>query len=81
MDEMLTIDQYHSLSYALKPGPLVTCRYKAVGEYKPSAFIRHVEPGTVSINASGNEVVFGLARSLTLDASHLVRLKCLIVYR
>ena len=40
---------------------------------RPSPYLRHVESGTVSISATGQELAFGLARSLTLDATHLVR--------
>ena len=43
---------------------------------KPSPYLRHVESGTVSISATGQEVAFGLARSLTLDATHLVKPGC-----
>ena len=39
---------------------------------RPSPYLRHVESGTVSISATGQELAFGLARSLTLDATHLV---------
>ena len=60
----------NALSQAGDGGP----RFKLGADFKPSPYLRHVEPGTVSISASGLEIVFGLARSLTLDASHLVRL-------
>ncbi len=39
---------------------------------RPSPYLRHVESGTVSISSTGQELAFGLARSLTLDATHLV---------
>ena len=39
---------------------------------RPSPYLRHVESGTVSLSSTGQELAFGLARSLTLDATHLV---------
>ena len=50
------------------------CRFVVGVRLRPSPYLRHVESGTVSISSTGQELAFGLARSLTLDATHLVRL-------
>jgi hypothetical protein len=50
------------------------CRYQGeVTKLKNLSELRHVEEHTVSISADGTEIAISLGRSLTLDATHLVR--------